>query len=778
MRLSLKLLLIVFCGIVLIFILSSGLTFWYYNSAKQERIQNVVQDAQSDLESALQAKKRTWLTNALQIANNPRVKSALVNRNREKANAVLSELGQSFKEHTTFNNVKVHLIDADLQSFYKSWDPKSFGEKLDYSQGYSLVKQRKDSLVAMEVSPKGLRLKGLFPILNKGDFIGIANFEGGLNSIKRTLKPYGIDFLYFMRKSSLDIAPGLGDNLQIGDYVLSQKDVNSDFLEYIQKNDIFRNLLQSDQYLIQKEYLTCKGHFAGFADSEAGLYVLGIEKDKVMASIYNLRNVVVVLFFSLFLLFLFLLGGVVLYMRQSVIQPILQMKDKAKSIAAGNFEGVHLDIQRKDEIGTLAEEINNMNAEIKRNINYYETVLDDIAAPFVWTDNQANVIKLNKALAKLFEEEDRERLIGQPLGLAFFNDPKRTTYAHKMIQKQEPLFGKQTEIETRKGNKKNVQVDAVPMFDNNGELASIFMTTADITEIKKNEQKNQEQNQKLSELSRQAKEVSEHLASASEQLSAQIEQASNGAEEQQKRSSQVATAMEQMNASILEISKNASSAAEQSESTKQKAQEGKEIVDEVSDYMSNVNQRTEKVKASMDQLSQDVQGINQVMDMINDIADQTNLLALNAAIEAARAGDAGKGFAVVADEVRKLAEKTMEATQDVGNTINSITSGTEKNVQEVTETEKAVQETSKQSSKASSYLQDIVGLAESNAEQVQNIATSSEEQSSASEQVNQSTEEVNRTAKEVSDTMQQSAQAISELNRLAQELDNVVKEMQ
>ena len=188
MKLNTKILVISLGGLGVMLIISLLATAVYFNRIKGAQIQKSAQSAQKQLEMAMAAKKKVWLTNALQVAANENVKKAILENDRQLANSVFKRLGKTFKENTGFKNVQVHLIDKDLNSFYKSWAPDKHGESLGYSRGYARVKNTLKPDVAMEVSGKGLRLKGLFPIMDGNRFLGVANFEGGLNSIKRTLK--------------------------------------------------------------------------------------------------------------------------------------------------------------------------------------------------------------------------------------------------------------------------------------------------------------------------------------------------------------------------------------------------------------------------------------------------------------------------------------------------------------------------------------------------------------------------------------------------------------
>ncbi len=267
------------------------------------------------------------------------------------------------------------------------------------------------------------------------------------------------------------------------------------------------------------------------------------------------------------------------------------------------------------------------------------------------------------------------------------------------------------------------------------------------------------------------------VSSASEELSAQIEQSSRGADEQSGRVRETATAMEEMNATVLEVARNAQQAADVSHQARQQALEGSKIVTDAVKSIEAVHSQSIAIKEDMDALGKQAEGIGQIMGVIADIADQTNLLALNAAIEAARAGDAGRGFAVVADEVRKLAEKTMTATQEVGQAITGIQEGTRKNIHNVEQAGVSIEEAAKLSVQSGESLKQILEFVHMVNDQVQSIATASEQQSAASEEINHSVEQVATISAETAQAMEQASSAVAELAQQSQALQRLIVEM-
>ena len=157
----------------------------------------------------------------------------------------------------------------------------------------------------------------------------------------------------------------------------------------------------------------------------------------------------------------------------------------------------------------------------------------------------------------------------------------------------------------------------------------------------------------------------------------------DGANSLSARVETTAASMEQLAVSIREVAANAETAFKDTQEARQRAEEGSDVVRKTVQSIGDVHAITARLKDKVANLGSKADSIDKVMNVISDIADQTNLLALNAAIEAARAGEAGRGFAVVADEVRKLAEKTMDATREVGASIADIQSDVRANMAEM-----------------------------------------------------------------------------------------------
>jgi len=283
--------------------------------------------------------------------------------------------------------------------------------------------------------------------------------------------------------------------------------------------------------------------------------------------------------------------------------------------------------------------------------------------------------------------------------------------------------------------------------------------------------------QRMTTVAGEASTIAQQVSLAAEALSAQVEQVSAGAEQQSARAGETATAMEEMNATVLEVARSSGSSAQSADEARSKAQEGERVVSGAVEAISQVHEQAQALQGEMTTLGKQAEDIGRIMDVISDIADQTNLLALNAAIEAARAGDAGRGFAVVADEVRKLAEKTMNATKEVGQAIQSIQAGARNNIKGMETAAAAVTEATRMARESGQALQSIVSLSEENSDQVRSIATAAEQQSATSEEINRAVEDISRIASETAEGMNQAAGAVLKLAGLAKALERQIEQL-
>jgi len=257
------------------------------------------------------------------------------------------------------------------------------------------------------------------------------------------------------------------------------------------------------------------------------------------------------------------------------------------------------------------------------------------------------------------------------------------------------------------------------------------------------------------------------VASGSEELSATSDDMSKGATELSSQTEQVVTAMTEVSQTIMDMAKNASQAADGSKNASETAAKGKQIVDTATADMAKIAQTVQEAAVTIEELGRSSAQIGEIVAVINGIADQTNLLALNAAIEAARAGEQGRGFAVVADEVRKLAERTGQATKDIGNRISGIQQAASESVNAMKKGSDEVDKGVARAKEASSALDSIVTASTNAMDMVQRIAAATEQQSAASEEVSQNMEHISDITKRSSASTEQIKGSSAELAKLA-----------
>ncbi len=302
--------------------------------------------------------------------------------------------------------------------------------------------------------------------------------------------------------------------------------------------------------------------------------------------------------------------AMVFIVSRRVTGPLRQIQQAMLKIAGGDFSVVLPGLDRKDEIGDVANAIERFK---------------------VLVDEKAHA-EAAEALRRQKLEADRQAQLAEAEAAA---QAKVAEERARMAEEQTRAV-KALGVGLQKLSSGDLTFRLIETFpDAYQELKDDFNGTMT----------------QLSDTIRALTESAREVTGASAEISTSTSDLSQRTEEQAASIQETSASMEEIAGTVRKNAENAQQANASAASTRMVAERGGEVVAKAVGAMARIEESSRK--------------ISDIIGVIDEIARQTNLLALNAAVEAARAGEAGRGFAVVASEVRTLAQRSSQAAKDI-----------------------------------------------------------------------------------------------------------------
>jgi PAS domain S-box-containing protein len=322
----------------------------------------------------IEDRERSALSLAYQVARSPAVQEAFAMRDRQALTDLLLPSYQILKQKFDVKQFHFHIKPAT--SFLRLHRIYQFGETMEsYRHTINKVVAAGEGIAGLEWGVTGFGVRGVVPVYYRDKFVG--TFEIGYSVERPFLKA-------LERRYDMDLALIIAreEGRSFSQLASSSADVP------LLPNKIYSQIFQTQkaEMLIGQPPAPGRAIFLGplqdFSGRSIGIVEISIDRAATMASLARNRNIMI----GIMVVALVLSSSIIVWVAILFLRPVEEIVGIAREIAAGKRVR-RIEVEVHDEIGTLADSLNNMLESLNQargEIQQYCNTLEERVQARTW----------------------------------------------------------------------------------------------------------------------------------------------------------------------------------------------------------------------------------------------------------------------------------------------------------------------------------------------------------------------------------------------------------
>ncbi|MCF7928972.1 MAG: methyl-accepting chemotaxis protein [Spirochaetales bacterium] len=291
---------------------------------------------------------------------------------REQLKQTVMPLVEAVKKNLRKEELRLHFHRDPAVSFLRVWKDTWNDDLSGFRDTILKVKERRAPLRAIEVGRGGIAIRGIAPIIDKGEYLGSVELYTDPFELIPMLKRGRQNGMVLLVNSKvareLFFEADLADYFQgeIGDFLISE--VSADWIE--PESMLSAELLDASSRQVEslsdigRNFAVSYIPLQDYSERVVGqiAYVQNIEEQRSLIT----QNVIMTII-QFVVTGMALVGGLFLLIRAALIKPVLRQAEILKDISQGEGDLTRqVDVDRHDEVGEMAGYFNEFSGKLRR----------------------------------------------------------------------------------------------------------------------------------------------------------------------------------------------------------------------------------------------------------------------------------------------------------------------------------------------------------------------------------------------------------------------------